>query len=366
MEKKRLVIGPGDPIAGIIQLTVIGVAGFLACVTFMPKDFLVMKLIPASLVYLVVFGHLALLGDSFPLAPPGGSWTPEKSRLTAGMGMLLIWITFTTMILAFMVSVFPRWPISPLYLWFGAIVFILTLLYGINWNGYPFKGRVHPWVMMVISFLLVTSIASLVWTLLTNMDGTPFADSPMNHHGPLNVEWLTGYLVWMAAWFFIFNPVFTTQGWPFTRLGHPGMAVAQTIVALVMAYLCWSGSLAMGISPSFSFGSVASSIIMWAIFYSWHLKFWGITRFTNGTRAVLATLIVFSLTAAWVYLSRILLAPAADILVTSRLAADINILTIYFNLCIFAPIALAHNSFALRWPLNLPEPPGNPQPDQSV
>jgi hypothetical protein len=48
--------------------------------------------------------------------------------------------------------------------------------------------------------------------IFANLDGTPLAETPINHKGPLNVDWLTGYLVWAIAWFFVFSPVFTTQG----------------------------------------------------------------------------------------------------------------------------------------------------------
>ena len=34
--------------------------------------------IPATLIMLIVLGHLALMGDNFPLAPPGGNWNPSK------------------------------------------------------------------------------------------------------------------------------------------------------------------------------------------------------------------------------------------------------------------------------------------------
>lgn len=364
MEKQNRVIGPHGPLAGVIQLIVLGSLGFLMFVTILPKDLIVFKIIPASLIFLIILGHLSLLGDGYPLSPPMGNWTPGKSRLMAGVGMIGIWGALATGMLAFMVYVFPKWPISPLYLWFGVIAFTLTLLYGINWNGYPFKGRFHPWIVMAIAFILILTISTLVWMFLTNLDGTPFADTPMNHHGPLNVQWLTGYLVWVIACFFVFSPVFTTQGWPFVKLGHPGAALAQTLVALVLAYLCWRVTLAIGLSPTFSFGAVASSIITWSILYSWHLGFCGITKFTSGTRAVLAIIIEAVIVTVWIVLMNFALSPAAKILVDANLPADINILMIYFNLCVFAPAALAHNAFALRWPLTLPAPPGTPPLDQ--
>jgi hypothetical protein len=58
--EQRVVVGPEGPVAGLIQLIAIGIIGFLAFVYFTPLDFIVLKLIPGSLIYLVVLGHLAL------------------------------------------------------------------------------------------------------------------------------------------------------------------------------------------------------------------------------------------------------------------------------------------------------------------
>jgi hypothetical protein len=366
MEQEKIGIGPIGSVAGLIQLAIITLFGILVFVYLIPLDAAILKIMPATLMMLVALGHLSLLGDSFPLSPPGGNWTPEKSRVAAGIGMTAIWGVFTAAFLLFLMFIFPKWSIGPLNLWFGAIAFWLTLLYGINWNGWPFKGKMHPWATMAISFAIIMLLTTFIWTALTNLDGTPLADSPMNHHGPINADWLTGFIVWSIAWFFIFNPVFTTQGWPFAKLGHPGAAIAQTLVAHVLAYLCWTGTLAMGMQPSFSFGALASSIIFCALVYSWHLQFWGITKLTFAKRAISAILVICISTAIWIGLMNILLAPAAKSLMEAKLPADINILILYVNLCIIGPALIAHNAFWLRWPLTLPAPPGTPPPDEAV
>ena len=201
-----------------------------------------MKILPATLIMLTALGLLVLVGDNFPLAPPGGNWNPTKSRFSAGLGMTVIWAVFTALLLVIMMYAFPKWPMSPLFLWWGALSFGTTLLYGINWNTWPFKGKMHQWLTMVIALVVVIIVASLVWSFLTNAEATPFAGSPFNHKGPFQADWLTGFTVWFIAWFFIFSPVFTTQGWPFTKLGHPGAAIGQTIVAFILACVCWNGS----------------------------------------------------------------------------------------------------------------------------
>ncbi len=367
MENQKIGIGPTGPVAGLIQFIVFALAGILIFVYAIPLHLIVLKIIPATLMMLVALGCLALLGENFPLAPPGGRWwNPEKPRYVSGVGMTAIWVIFTFVLLLFMRFIYPGWPMGPLYLWFGVIAFWLTLLYRINWNGWPFKGRLHPWGTMIAGFVIIMGLTIVVWNLLTNLDGTPFAEMPMNHKGPLNVEWLTGYLVWCIAWFFVFNPAFTTQGWPFANWGHPGAAIGQTVLAHILGYIFWQGGLALGISPTFSFAAVASSIIFWSLIYSWHLQFWGITRYTRFRRAIAAFIVVCVLVAVWVIITRLALTPAANMIAAANLPADVNILIIYLNLCIVAPALIPHNAFWLRWPLTLPSPPGTPPPDQAA
>ncbi len=367
MEDQKIGFGPDGPVAGLIQILASTIVGIAVFVYVIPVELTVLKMIPATLMMLVALGCLALLGDNFPLAPPGGQWwTPERSRFVAGIGMTVIWVVFTLILLMFMRFVYPRWPMGPLYLWLGVIAFWLTLLYGINWNGWPFKGNLHPWGTMVAGFIIIMVLTLLFWNFLTNLDGTPFADTAMNHKGPFNGDWLTGYLVWCIAWLFVFNPVFTTQGWPFRSWGHPGAAVGQTVLAHILGYVFWQGSLALGISPTFSFAAVGSSIVFWSLTYSYILQFWGITRYTHFKRSALAFTIVIVLTVIWVIVMSAVLGPAAKMIASKHLPADVNILVIYVNLCVVATALLLHNAFWLRWPLTLPSPPGTPPPDQAV
>jgi hypothetical protein len=219
---------------------------------------------------------------------------------------------------------------------------------------------------MAISFIIVMVVCILVWNFLTNLEGTPLADTPMNHKGPLNVNWLTGYLVWAIAWFFVFSPVFTAQGWPFGKLGHPGAAIGQTILAHILGLIFWNGTLALGISPTFSFAALGSSLIFSCAVHSWFFQFWGVTKYTFFKRAVSAFIIQVIILAIWVIIMRPILGPAAAAVAAAKLPADVNILVIYLNLCLIGPALIAHNAFWLRWPLTLPTPPGTPPPDQAV
>ncbi|MBW2038168.1 MAG: hypothetical protein JRI46_01005 [Deltaproteobacteria bacterium] len=365
MKEEKIGIGPSGRIGGLIQVIAWIVVGIVIFVYFLPVDLIILKILPATLIMLIAIGHLVLLGDNWPLSPPAGSWRPEKSRFVAGLGMTVIWAIFTFAILLFMIFIYPKWPIGPLYLWFGVVGFWLTLLYGINWGGWPFKGRLHPWVTMFISFIIVFGLSILIWNFLTNLDGTPLADTPMNHKGPLNVDWLTGFLVWSIGWFFVFSPVFTTQGSPFRKWGHPGAAIGQTILAHILGYLSWKLSLSLGLSLTFSFAAIGSSLIFWPLVHSWHLGFWGVAKYTQPKRGIYGFILQCVIIAVWIFILRAILGPIAGTAAELKLPADVNIFIIYLNLCIVAPALIAHNAFWLRWPLTLPTPPGTPPPDQA-
>jgi hypothetical protein len=369
----KIGIGPEGRPAALIQFVVLTAVLTIIFVYFVSPMTLIGKILPAILPLLIALGFFALAGDNFPLAPPGGNWNPTKSRLTAGLGMTAILAVAYIIFLVIMLYAIPKWPMSPLFVWWGALGFCTTLLYTINWNCFPVKGKVHPWVASLVACIVVIVVASLVWTFLTNAEGTPFAGSPFNHKGPFQADWLTGWIVWFICWIFVFNPVFVTQQWPFAKLGHPGGAIAQTIVAFILATICWKGTFALGINPGLSAQGVASSMIFWALVYSWHFQFWGVTKLTGGARAIAAFVVVVIITAIWVPLCHMFLGPAADNLAVALnaaglppTAADVNTLILYLNLCILAPALIIHNAWWLRWPLTLPTPPGTPPSDQSV
>jgi hypothetical protein len=250
----------------------------------------------------------------------------------------------------------------------------LSLVWG-HRSGYPpLRSGLGGWPLKETSpmgdngdsFIIVMAVSILIWNFLTNLDGTPLADTPINHKGPLNVEWLTGYLVWAIAWFFVFSPVFTTQGWPFGKWGQPGAAIGQTILAHILGFIFWRGSLGLGLSPTFSFAAAGSSLIFWSLVYCWHLQFWGVTKFTFFKRALSAFIVQVIIIAIWILIIRAILGPAGKAVLDAKLPADVNILIIYLNLCIVGPALIAHNAFWLRWPLTLPNPPGTPPPDQAA
>ena len=358
----KIGIGPEGRMGALIQFVVVVALALAFAVYLLSPVFVVMKVMPWCLVMLVALVHLGVLGGCWPFAPPLGNWAPPRSRLIPGIGMTVIWMILTFGLLFFMMYVYPKWPLSPLFIWFGTITFWMTLLYGINWNVWPFSGKMHPWATMIAGFIVNVGGAVLVWNF-TNLAGTPFENSPFDPKGPLNVNWLTGFLMWSIAWFTIFNPVFTTQGTPFGKLGHPGGAIAQTILAHVLGYACWTGSLALGLPPTFSIFAVATSLIFVAYVHSWMFSFWGVTKLTAASRAVAAFVLQVILTGGWILFARVVLGPFAAKAAELKLPVDINVLTLYLSLAVILPILIAHNIFWLRWPLTLPNPPGTPPPN---
>ena len=95
MANQKIGVGPEGPIAGVIQLIALSVIGIVVFVYVIPLDITILKIMPATLIMLVALGQLSLLGDNFPFAPPAGNWNPERSRVSAGIRMTLIWVGFT-------------------------------------------------------------------------------------------------------------------------------------------------------------------------------------------------------------------------------------------------------------------------------
>jgi hypothetical protein len=84
---EKIGIGPLGRGGGLIQFIVFAVVGIVIFVYCISPELIVMKIIPATLIMLIALGHLVLLGDNWPWAPPAGNWTPAKSRFIAGIGM---------------------------------------------------------------------------------------------------------------------------------------------------------------------------------------------------------------------------------------------------------------------------------------
>jgi hypothetical protein len=143
------------------------------------------------------------------------------------------------------------------------------------------------------------------------------------------------------------------------------MGIAQTILAHVLGYVCWTSALAAGLSPTFASCAMAGSLVFAAYVHSWMFNLWGATKFTGATRAFVALALQIVLAGVWILVARFILGPYAATVAGMNLPTDINVLTLLFTLDICLPVLIAHNSFWLRAPLTLPMPPGVPPSDQA-
>jgi hypothetical protein len=178
--------------------------------------------------------------------------------------------------------------------------------------------------------------------------------------GAVDPNYWVGLLVWHIAWFFVFSPVFITQGSPFRKLKPASMGVAQLILAFILAFICWDLlTIRLGLAtPLISFAVVASGIVMWSLVYSWMFSFAGVAKYKQPKRGALAFVVMLIIIALW---TAIIWAP-----LQYPLKLPVELMVIYFNLCVVTPALIAHNAFWLRAPLTLPAPPGTPPPDQGV
>lgn len=363
---KRIGIGPPGKYGGLIQFIVFWVLCVVFLTYLLPTKYLVNNLLPATLFMLVTLGHLTMVGDGWPFSPPAGRWRPGKSRFWAGFGLTICWIVFTFAMILFARFIYPKWVLGPNYLWFGVVGFWATLQSGVIWGGWPYKGRMHPWAAMFTSFLFVVLTCLFFWFVLMNLDGTPMADTPSNHHGPFGAGQVVGFLVFAIAWTFVFGPIFTTQGTFFGKLRMPYSGILQTILAHVVAFITYYVPVKLGVNESFWVFGVGASWIFWPLVHSWHLQYWGVRKVTGIKRAVGAFVIQVVLVIVWVVIMRLILGPMADRAAELGVQADVYTFITWVNLCILAPALIFHNSAWMRWPLTMPTPPGVPARDVAV
>ena len=179
--------------------------------------------------------------------------------------------------------------------------------------------------------------------------------------GLVDPNYLVGFLVWHIAWFFVFSPVFITQGSPLRGIKPPSMGFAQLVLSFILAWISWD-VITIRLSattPLFSFGVVASGIVMWALAYSWMFSFSEVAKYEQlKKRGVLAFIVVAVIVAVW---TAVMWYP----LMYARPEFSFELLIVYFNLCGHSR-AHSHKAFWLRAPSTLPAPLGTPPLDQGV
>jgi hypothetical protein len=339
----KVGIGPSGAAAALIQLIAIAIGGWIFFVYLPSAQLIGTVMLPGSLFMLVWLGILVLIGGCWPLAPPLGRWKPGVSRAVPGLGMTVLWWILT------LATALAAWSLIPLpeILPFGVTCFWLTLLWGVNLGAWPLAGKVKPGMAIVVAAIVIYAVAAIIYAGLVRT-------------GVVDPNYWVGLLVWHIAWFFVFSPVFITQGSPFRGVKPPGMGVAQLILAFILAFICWDLlTIRLGLAtPLISFAVVASGIVMWSLVYSWMFSFVGVAKYKQPKRGALAFVVMLIIIAVW---TAIIWGP-----LQYPLKLPVELMVIYFNLCVVTPALIAHNAFWLRAPLTLPAPPGTPPPDQGV
>lgn len=327
-----------------------------------PMQWFLTYYLPMSFFLLMGLVTFGVCGLGWPFAAPMGIlWSPDN-RIVPGILMMVVWIVLAVVLAWIEANVWPGLPLFPAGLWFGIIIFMVTLWYTFDGVGpHPF-GK--AWVNWLFGSVLILVLTGIIFKFCVNFSGTPVQGHPANPKGFFQAEWWFGFCVWIIVWVQVFGGPMCLQGWPFYKLGTPLHQIVLAIVAVVLGYVFWAGSLAIGLSPTFSFGAIAASAIGWSLMHSVAFEFYPFAKYKQPQRGIYNFILEeIVLTALWIVLLRIILAPIYPKLVATGFAPvpfDINALSAFYTLHVTAVVLLIHQFFFMRAPLSIPGPPLGP------
>lgn len=334
-----------------------------------PMPWFITYYLPMSFFLLMGLVTFGVCGLGWPFAAPMGKVTGMNNRMGPGLMMLAIWIALAVILAWAEENVWPRIPLaSPAGAWFGVIVFGVTLWYTFDHIG-PHPTQ-KPWANWLIATVLILTFSSIIWSTCVSFNGFPPLEShPANPKGFFPGPWFFGLAVWVIVWIQVFGDPMCLQGWPFYKLGTPLHQILLTVAVVLLGYICWAGSLALGVPPTFSFGAIGASMIGWSLMHAVAFQMFPFAKYTQPKRGaynfVLEEII---LTAAWIIILRIILQPVwtrfeagMNILGLPPGVFDINMLSAFFTLHVAAIFLLVHELFFVRIPLSIPSPPLGPE-----
>lgn len=330
-----------------------------------PMQWFVTYFLPMSFFLLMGLVTFGVCGLGWPFAAPMGKlWKPDN-RVGPGILMMVIWIVLAVILAWAETNIWPKIPLFPAGLWFGIIVFMVTLWYTFDGVGpHPFKSPVANWLFASVLILVLTGI---IFTLFVNFDKTPLEQSPYNPKGVFQAEWWFGFCVWIIVWIQVFGAPMCLQGWPFYKLGKPLYPILVTVVSIILGYVCWAGSLALGMSPTFSFGAIGASAIGWSLMHSVAFEMYPFAKYKQPKRGFYNFILEeIVLTGVWIIILRIILPPVYARMQAAGFAQpqgpfDINALSAFYTLHVTAVVLLIHQFFFMRAPLSIPGPPLGPE-----
>jgi hypothetical protein len=147
------------------------------------------------------------------------------------------------------------------------------------------------------------------------------------------------------------------------QLGQPLGQIVLTVVVVILGYLSWTITLNF-LSPSFSFGAVAGSIIGWVLFHSFVFGYHPNTKHIQPKRGIYNMIIVVIAVAIWIPLLKVILAPIAAKVVVAGVPVppfDISVLSMLYTLHVVAILAVVHSLFWFKMPFTPLGPPIGPE-----
>lgn len=334
-----------------------------------PMPWFITYYLPMSFFLLMGLVTFGICGLGWPFAAPMGIFAGSNNRLGPGLLMLVVWIALAVFLAWVEENIWPRIPLaSPAGAWFGIIVFGVTLWYTFDHIG-P-----HPtpkfWANWLIALVVILVLTSIIFSTCVNFAGfPPLENHPANPKGFFHGDYWFGLCVWVIVWVQVFGDPMCLQGWPFYKLGAPFHQILLTLAVVVLGYICWAGSLALGIPPTFSFGAIGASMIGWSLMHAVAFQMFPFAKYTQPKRgAYNFVLEEIVLTAVWIIVLRIILQPVwirfqagMNALGLPPHAFDINMLSAFFTLHVAAVVLLIHELFFARVPLAVPTPPLGPE-----
>ncbi len=316
---------------------------------------------PASFVLLFWLLILGVNGRGWPVTPPEGFWKPGMNKAGTGLLMTVVWVVLAIFLTLFFTNIWPAFPLFPVGIYFGAMLFMTTLWYTFIWGAYPVAQKSGA-VNVVFGFIIVLVITSILWLTMINFHGMPF-DQPSFPKGLLGADYLLGMMIWTIAWIMIFGNGLSMQSYPFYKLGQPLGQILLTVAVVILGYLSWTVTLNF-LSPSFSFGAVAGSIIGWVLFHSFIFGYHPNAKYIQPKRGIYNLIIVFIAVVIWIPLLKVILAPMVAKVIVAGVPVppfDISVLSMLFTLHVVAILAVGHSLFWFKMPCSPLGPPIGPE-----
>ncbi|WP_347488645.1 hypothetical protein ABDB91_15785 [Desulfoscipio sp. XC116] len=313
--------------------------------------------VPFSFCWLFWLMILTVVGRGWPGTPPEGYWKPGMSKAGAGLLMTILSIVPAALTTLFLINIWPAFPLFPIGLYFGVLLFTVTLWYALNWCAYPIANKSGA-VNVVVGAIVILAITVILWLTLFNFQGTPWADAAFNPNGLLDADFMLGLLIWIIVWIMIFG--MSLQGYPFYKLGDPLGKIVLTVVDCILGYICWTVSLKF-MSPSSSWAILGGSIIAMVLFQATAFAYFPNIKQIQPKRGIYNLIVVAAMVAIWIPLLRFIMTPVLAKANAAGVACDISNMIINLPLNLLCIILMLHSSFWFKMPYAPSGPPIGPE-----